>query len=140
MALGGPQALVPTDGMLSLALGQKDIDTLNEWRRKYSLSGLLGANLAARFGLGIFPSLAPIGKTVVDFSVMAKDIGLRILDERKIDFNRDIIQSRFVQSDIPLFVKGGVQLKKITETLGLPGPFGRYEYENGKVIRKAEVG
>jgi len=71
------------------------------------------------------------------FLKLIPDLVERVMtDELSIDIDRDIIQSKFVQSDLPTLVKGGVQLKKIAETgLGLPGT--RYEYRDGKKIKRA---
>lgn len=144
VAIGGPQALLPTDSMMYFMMGDKQKEFLEKWRRNYSLSGLIGVNLAPRFGFGIVPSLAPIPKAARDvFNLMyntnPKNPGLwqrAMSEDLKIDFNRDILQSKAVQQDIPLFVPGGVQIKKITEQLGVPGLGGRFEFEDGKKISR----
>jgi hypothetical protein len=59
-----------------------------------------------------------------------------IVDEYNIDWNRDIVQSKTVQQNIPLFIPGGVQLKKVADNIGLP--FSRYRYEDGMIIRRKD--
>lgn len=143
-AIGGPQALLPTDSMMYFMMGSKEKEFLEKWRRNYSLSGLIGVNLAPRFGLGIVPSVAPLlkaGKDVKNlmYNSSPKNPGLwqrAMSEDLKIDFNRDILQSKAVQQDVPLFIPGGVQLKKISEQLGIPGPGGRFEFEEGKKISR----
>lgn len=143
-AIGGPQALLPTDSMMYFMMGAKEKEFLEKWRRNYSLSGLIGVNLAPRFGLGIVPSVAPLLKSGNDvknlmYNTSPRNPGLwqrAMSEDLKIDFNRDILQSKAVQQDVPLFIPGGVQLKKISEQLGIPGPGGRFEFEKGKKISR----
>jgi hypothetical protein len=145
VALGGPQALLPTDTIFYALAPDRSKDFLEKWRRQASLGGLLNVNLAPRFGFGIFPSLAPIPKAVYqgvkDFIYSGDPnnpslIERLIVDEYNIDWNRDIVQSKTVQQNIPLFIPGGVQLKKVADNIGLP--FSRYRYEDGMIIRRKD--
>lgn len=143
-AIGGPQALLPTDSMMYFMMGNKEKEFLEKWRRNYSLSGLVGVNLAPRFGLGIVPSVAPLLKAGNDvknlmYNTSPKNPGLwqrAMSEDLKINFNRDILQSKAIQQDVPLFIPGGVQIKKISEQIGVPGPGGRFEFEDDKKISR----
>jgi len=146
VALGGPNALLPTDGIMSLLLGEKWTDKSNEMRQRYSLSGLIGVNLAPRFGAGIFPflnteygiPLPPVLDAVKNLTTLALGKGGimdRVLSEElDFSFERDFIQSKFVQRSLPTLVKGGVQVKKIVDALDLPTS--GYTHVEGNVFNK----
>lgn len=137
-ALGGPQALLPTDGLIALALGDKTVSELDEIRKRYSISGLIGINLAPRFGLGMFPfletkygiPLPPVPQAGLYLTQLIGDVAQTIAtEELDFDFSSNIIQSKFVQRALPTFVKGGVAVKKLMDIGNIPG--GKYRYAEG---------
>lgn len=137
--IGGPQALMPTDAIFNLLIPKQDRDKyreiFNEWRSNYSLSGIIGVNLAPRLGLGMMPidttnpvPMPPIPSTMVNLWKLVfgegdePGIWKRLTrDELHVDFKRDILGSKLIQKSAPLFVPGGVAMKRAADVIGIPG-------------------